>query len=139
MADNNNNYNNNINMDRLSEIFKSTLSLMKNTVHGLAQRNETIYNLLYMSDSMQNKNDNYNEMLSNEMTFNKNMIIKWVIIAIILYLIFMLFSYVFVNYVLFYAVIFFVCVLIIKYFVYHFNNNEIEVLENYQSFEANTI
>ncbi|ETW16618.1 hypothetical protein PFFVO_04478 [Plasmodium falciparum Vietnam Oak-Knoll (FVO)] len=37
MADNNNNYNNNINMDRLSEIFKSTLSLMKNTVHGLAQ------------------------------------------------------------------------------------------------------
>ncbi|SBS86867.1 conserved Plasmodium protein, unknown function [Plasmodium malariae] len=65
---------NTINLDKLGEMFKSTVGLMKNAVNSLAQRNSTIYNLLHMSDNMQSKGD-YHELLPNEMTFDKNQIL----------------------------------------------------------------
>ncbi|CRG93940.1 conserved Plasmodium protein, unknown function [Plasmodium gallinaceum] len=129
----------NVDLDRLGDIFKNTLSLMKNAMQDLAKRNSTIYNLLYTSDNMQNKHDNYNELLSSEMHFDRNKIIKWVLIALIIYMAFMVFSYLFVNYILFYFVIFSICFIIIKYIVYYYNNNDIPLLQSYQYFESNGV
>ncbi|CRH00776.1 conserved Plasmodium protein, unknown function [Plasmodium relictum] len=129
----------NIDLDRLGEILKNTLSLMKNAMQGLAQRNSTIYNILYTSDNMQNINGNYNELLSSEMNLNRNKIIKWVLIALGIYMAFMVFSYLFVNYILFYFVIFSICFIIFKYIVYYYNNNDIPLLQNYQYCETNNV
>ncbi|ANQ09320.1 Uncharacterized protein PCOAH_00033120 [Plasmodium coatneyi] len=129
-----------MNMDKLGEIFSSTVGLMQNAVQGLAQRNSTIYNLLYMSDNMQNKGD-YEELLPNEMKFNKQQIIKWVLGAILLYMLVTVLSYIFVNYILFYAVIFIVVAVAIKFYFYYQQNDETPLLQqtNYHHFEAHSI
>ncbi|WBY58775.1 hypothetical protein Py17XNL_001105755 [Plasmodium yoelii yoelii] len=65
---------NTMNLDRIFDTFKSTVDIMKNTAHGLVQRSSTLYNLLYMSDIMQNKGD-YQGALPSNIILNKNMII----------------------------------------------------------------
>ncbi|CAA9988960.1 conserved Plasmodium protein, unknown function [Plasmodium knowlesi strain H] len=129
-----------MNMDKLGEIFSSTVGLMQNAMQGLAQRNSTIYNLLYMSDNMQNKGD-YEELLPNEMKFNKQQIIKWVLGAILLYMLVTVLSYIFVNYILFYAVIFIVAAIAIKFYFYYQQNDDTPLLQqtNYHHFEAHSI
>ncbi|GAW81672.1 conserved Plasmodium protein, unknown function [Plasmodium gonderi] len=127
-------------MDKLSELFSGTVGLMKNALQGLAQRNSTIYNILHISDNMQNKGD-YEELLPNEMKFNKEQIIKWVLGAIFLYMLVTILSYIFVNYILFYAVIFIIVAVAIKFYFYYQQNDDTPLLQqtNYHHFEAHSI
>ncbi|KJP87271.1 hypothetical protein AK88_03068 [Plasmodium fragile] len=129
-----------MNMDKLGDLFSSTVGLMQNALQGLTHRGSTIYNLLYMSDNMQNKGD-YEELLPNEMKINKQQIIKWVLGAILLYMLVTILSYIFVNYILFYAVIFIVAAVAIKFYFYYQQSDDTPLLQqtNYHHFEAHSI
>ncbi|CXI67442.1 conserved Plasmodium protein, unknown function [Plasmodium berghei] len=132
---------NTMNLDRIFDTFKSTVDIMKNTAHGLAQRSSTIYNLLYMSDIMQNKGD-YQGALPTNIILNKNMIIKCILAIFFIYIVFTVFSYIFVNYILFYGIIIVALVFGIKYFGDHYNfSNDAEPLlqDSYHNFEAHSI
>ncbi|SBT77572.1 conserved Plasmodium protein, unknown function [Plasmodium ovale] len=131
---------NTINLDKVGELFTNTVGLMKSAVHGLAQRNSTIYNMLYMSDNMQNKGD-YQE-LSNDVVFNKNQIIKLAVVVVLLYALFTAFSYIFMNYIMFYFIIIVLIALGVRYFIYQYNSttDEAPLLQNnYYNFEAHSI
>ncbi|VWU48162.1 conserved protein, unknown function [Hepatocystis sp. ex Piliocolobus tephrosceles] len=135
--------NNVLNLEKIGELFKKTVGLMKNSIKGLTERNSSIQNLLNISENMQSKSD-YRSLLSGDMGFNKEKIMKWAVLVILIYIIVSVFSYIFINYILFYVIIFVIFAIVVKGFLHYYNNydedDDIQLMQsNYYNIDTQSV